>query len=304
MKSISVLGIFVADLAFFGDTIPLIGETVLGTKYVIGPGGKGSNQAVAAAKAGIKTFFISKIGDDQFGQMAKKIYKEVGVDYSKVVISKDHSTGAAGILINKKGENAINVITAAASALNIEDINNALDVINSSSVFLTNLEVPKKVAYYALDCAKKNGVTTILNPAPASTIDNNIFPLIDYFTPNETEASFYVKHSIENNEDAEKACEKLLSLGIKNVIITLGEKGVYFANRKENFQIHAMNLEDKVLDTTGAGDAFNAGFAVALTENKNVREAINFANITAGLSTTKIGTANSMPLRTENDKAL
>ncbi len=304
MKSISILGVYVADLAFFADEIPIIGETIIGKEYFIGPGGKGSNQAVAAAKAGGKTFFISKIGDDQFGLMAKKIYDEVGVDYSKVIISKEHSTGAAGILINKKGQNAINVVTGAGGALTNEDIDNALRTITTSSVFLTNLEVPKEVAYHALKIAKSNNVPTIFNPAPASEINEDIFSLIDYFTPNEAEASFYVNHKVENEDDAKTASQQLLQFGIKNVIITLGEKGVYFANNKECLHINAMNLGEKVVDTTGAGDAFNAGFAVALTEGKNIKDSIKFANITAGLSTTKIGTAKSMPLRSEIDNLL
>ena len=301
MKNISILGIFVADLVFFGETIPITGETILGKRYDIGPGGKGSNQAVAAAKAGAKTFFISKIGDDQFGTMAKKIYAEVGVDYSKVIISKEHSTGAAGILVNNEGQNAINVVPGAAGALTTDDIDAASNVIIESSIFLTQLEAPKDVVYYALKIAKENNVTTILNPAPASKIDENIFPLIDYFTPNEIEASFYVNQKVENKEDAKKASEKLLQLGIKNVIITLGDKGAYFANNEENFHVPAINLEGKVVDTTGAGDAFNGGLAVALTEENNIKDSIKFANITAGLSTTKIGTAKSIPLRSEID---
>ena len=304
MKSISILGVYVADLAFFADEIPIIGETIIGKEYFIGPGGKGSNQAVAAAKAGAKIFFISKIGDDQFGSMAKKIYDEAGVDYSKVIISKEHATGAASILINKKGQNAINVVTGAGGALTKGDIDNALSTITTSSVFLTNLEVPKEVVYHALKKAKSNNVPTILNPAPASEINEDIFPLIDYFTPNETEASFYANHKVENEDDAKKASQQLLQLGIKNVIITLGDKGAYFANNKESLHINAMNLGEKVVDTTGAGDAFNAGFAVALTEDKNIKDSITFANITAGLSTTKIGTAKSMPLRYEIDKLL
>ena len=304
MKSISILGVYVADLAFFSDEIPIVGETIIGKEYFIGPGGKGSNQAVAAAKAGVKTFFISKIGDDQFGSMAKKIYDEAGVDYSKVIISKKHATGAAGILINKKGQNAINVVTGAGGALTNGDIDHALSTITTSSVFLTNLEVPKEVVCYALKIAKSNNVPTILNPAPASEINEDIFPLIDYFTPNETEASFYANHKVENEDDAKKASQQLLQLGIKNVIITLGDKGAYFANNKESLHINAMNLGEKVVDTTGAGDAFNAGFAVALTEDKNIKDSIAFANITAGLSTTKIGTAKSMPLRYEIDKLL
>tara|TARA_B100000686_G_C16590873_1_gene863262 strand:+ start:59 stop:967 length:909 start_codon:yes stop_codon:yes gene_type:complete len=300
VKSISVLGIFVADIIFFGKNIPEVGETVLGNKYVIGPGGKGSNQAVAAAKAGGSTFFISKIGDDQFGEMAKKIYDEVGVDYSKVIISKEHLTGAAGILINEKGENSINVVPGASGTLTIDDIDRSLDIIKNSSIFLTQLEAPKEVVFYALKKAKENNISTILNPAPAADIDPEIFPLIDFFTPNEIEASYYVNNEVKNQEDAKKASKHMLEMGIKNIIITLGDKGAYFASKNEEFYVDALKL--KVLDTTGAGDAFNGALAVALIEDKNMKEAVNFANLAAGLSTTKIGTANSMPSRSEIDK--
>ena len=305
--SISILGIYVADLVFFGKKIPVEGETILGNNFVIGPGGKGSNQAVAAAKAGVKTYFISKIGDDQFGSMARKIYEEAGVDYSKVIISSEHSTGAAGIFVDQQsGKNAINVVAGAAGALTTDDIDQAADVIKNSQVFLTQLEVPREVVFHALKIAKENNVITVLNPAPAASIDKEIFPLIDYFTPNETEAGFYVNHKVEDEEDAKKASDKLLQLGIKNIIITLGEKGAFFANDRENFHVPVVDLNNPVLDTTGAGDAFNGGFAVALTENEkyNIKDAIKFASATAGLSTTKIGTANSMPSRDEIDKLL
>ena len=303
--AISILGIYVADLVFFGKKIPVEGETILGSNFVIGPGGKGSNQAVAASKAGVKTYFISKIGADQFGEMAIKIYDEAKVDYSNVLVSKEHSTGAAAIMVNKQsGTNAINVFPGAAGAITNEDIDKAEDVIKSSKIFLTQLEAPKDTVMYAIKKAKELGVKTILNPAPAAKIDESIFPFIDYFTPNETEASFYVNHPVETYEDASKAASTLLGMGIKNVIITLGEKGAYFANVSESFSSPIAKLSDPVVDTTGAGDAFNAGFAVALTENQNIKDAVSFASATAGLSTTKIGTANSMPIRDEIDKIL
>jgi len=303
--SISVLGIFVADLVFFGEKIPVEGETILGKNFVVGPGGKGSNQAVAAAKAGVKTFFISKIGDDQFGSMAKEIYKNSGVDYTNVIISKDHSTGAAGILVNEiTGTNAINVFPGAAGAITTEDIDKAEEAIKNSSIFLTQLEAPKDVVTYALKKANDLNVKTILNPAPAAEIDSSLFPLIDYFTPNETEASFYVDQDVVTYEDAEKAASQLLDKGIKNVVITLGEKGAYFANSEEKFSLPIANLSNPVVDTTGAGDAFNAGLAAALTEGKNIKDSLIFASATAGLSTTKIGTANSMPSREEIDRIL
>ncbi len=305
MSSISILGIYVADLVFFGKKIPIEGETILGSNFVIGPGGKGSNQAVAAAKAGVKTYFISKIGDDQFGEMATKIYDEAKVDYSNVIISKEHSTGAAAIMVNEEsGANAINVFSGAAAAITNADIDKAENIIKDSKIFLTQLEAPKETVLYAIKKAHSLGVKTVLNPAPAAEIDKSIFPFIDYFTPNETEASFYVGHSVNSNDDASRAASKLLDMGIKNVIITLGEKGAYFANANETFSSPIANLSNPVVDTTGAGDAFNAGFAVALTENKSIKDAISFASATAGLSTTKIGTANSMPNRDEIDKIL
>ena len=304
MKSLSILGIFVADLSFFGK-IPTKGETVLGDDFVVGPGGKGSNQAVAAGKAGADVNFISKIGKDSYGAMAKNIYSETNVKTENLFVAETKSTGVAAILLNKEtGDNAISVVPGAAGELTIEDINKAEDTIKNSSFFLTQLETPLETTIHALKIAKRNNVTTILNPAPAAKLDKDIFPLIDYFTPNETEASFYVNKEISNENDAKDSSKDLLDLGIKNVVITLGEKGVYFENKDENFFVPALNLEGKVVDTSGAGDAFNGAFAAALCENKDIKEALVFANTFAGISTTKIGTANSMPTRDEIDKLI
>ena len=237
--------------------------------------------------------------------MATKIYDEAKVDYSNVIISREHSTGAAAIMVNEEsGANAINVFPGAAAAITNADIDKAENIIKDSKIFLTQLEAPKETVLYAIKKAHSLGVKTVLNPAPAAEIDKSVFPFIDYFTPNETEASFYVGHAVNSNDDASRAASKLLDMGIKNVIITLGEKGAYFANANETFSSPIANLSNPVVDTTGAGDAFNAGFAVALTENKSIKDAISFASATAGLSTTKIGTANSMPNRDEIDKIL
>ena len=229
VMSISVLGIYVADLVFFGKKIPVEGETILGNNFVIGPGGKGSNQAVAAAKAGVKTYFISKIGDDQFGEMATKIYDEAKVDYSNVIISKEHSTGAAAIMVNEQsGANAINVFPGAAGAITNNDIDKAEEAIKNSKIFLTQLEAPKDTVMYAIKKAKELGADTILNPAPAADIDKSIFPFIDYFTPNETEASFYVNHPVETHDDASKAAKhyskwelKMLSSPLEKKVLIL-----------------------------------------------------------------------------------
>ena len=304
MKSLSILGIFVADLAFFGK-IPTKGETVLGDDFVVGPGGKGSNQAVAAGKAGADVSFISKIGNDNYGQMAKKIYAETNVKTEHLFVTEDKSTGVAAILLNKEtGDNAISVIPGAAGALTIEDIDKAEEEIKNASFFLTQLETPLETTIHALKVAKRNNVTTILNPAPAATLPKDLFPLIDYFTPNETEASFYANKEIKNQDDAKNSSKALLNLGIKNVVITLGENGVYFENKDISHFVPALSLGDNVVDTSGAGDAFNGAFATALCEDKDIKDAIVFANTFAGISTTRIGTANSMPSREEIDKLM
>ncbi len=305
MSEITILGIYVADLVFLGDQIPIKGETVLGNDHLIGPGGKGSNQAVAVAKAGGKVNFISKIGSDSYGEIALEMYKENNINVDNIIVTKEHGTGVAGIFVNQQtGENAITVVPGASGKITKEDINQATDSIKQSKIFLTQLETPIEVVEYALSIASSNNITTILNPAPARKLEQKTFGMIDYFTPNETEASFYVEHKIETQEDAKKAANQLIDKGVKNVIITLGEKGVYFANEKQNFFINAFDFKGKVVDTTGAGDGFNAGLAVALAEEKKISEALKFANALAGLSTTKIGTAQSMPTRTEIDKLI
>ena len=304
MNKLSILGIFVADLAFFGK-IPKVGETILGEDFVVGPGGKGSNQSVAAGKAGASIDFITKVGDDDYGKMAYRIYKETNVGSDYVYISKEHSTGVAAILLNKDtGENAISVVPGAAGALTIQDIDNAKDVIINSSIFLTQLEAPMEVVVHALKIAKENKVTTILNPAPAAKLDSSVFPLVDYFTPNESEASFYASGEIKNRDDAEKYGQEFLDLGVKNLLVTLGDQGVYFQNNNEKHFEPSLSLGSKVIDTSGAGDAFSGAFATALCEEKSVSDSIKFANAFAGISTTRIGTANSMPSREEIDKLL
>ena len=161
------------------------------------------------------------------------------------------------------------------------------------------METPDEITIYALKKAKEHKCITILNPAPARKIDEDIFKIIDFFTPNETEAEFYLNKKIETSEDIKNAANELLKKGIKNVIITLGEKGIYFANEKENFFLEAYKLKQPVIDTTGAGDAFNGAFAVGLANDLDIKEALSFANKVAGISTTRLGAASSMPFAKE-----
>jgi len=295
MSDISVLGIFVADITFSGNKIPSIGETILGSNYNIGPGGKGSNQAIAIARLGGSVNFISKLGKDTYGDLATNTLLNNNIDTTTILYSNEHQTGVAGIMVDRNtGKNAINVITGASSTLTIEEVEKHIEVIKNSKIFLTQLEVPKEVTLHCLKKAKENKVLTILNPAPASEISNEFFEYIDYFTPNETEAEFYTGIKISNEKEAKEASIKLLNLGLKKIIITLGEKGLFYSDGKEDIYIKALSL-NKVIDTTGAGDAFNGGLAFALSKNKSIKEALKLANQVAGLSTLKLGAGNSMP---------
>ena len=294
MSDISVLGIFVADISFSGPKIPAVGETILGNKYNVGPGGKGCNQAVAIARLGGKVNFISKIGKDAYGKLALETLKKNNINTENIIQDEKLQTGVAGILVDKQsGKNAINVIVGAPNSLKINEMNNQINLIKSSKIFLTQLEIPKDVTLHCLKTAKENGCLTILNPAPASEISKEFYSYIDYFTPNETEAEFYTGIKITNEKEAKQAADKLINLGIKKIIITLGEKGLFYSDGQEEIYFKASSV--KAIDTTGAGDAFNGALAFSLSKGKPIKECLELANKVAGLSTTKLGAGDAMP---------
>jgi len=294
MSDISVLGIFVADISFSGPKIPAVGETILGNKYNVGPGGKGCNQAVAIARLGGKVNFISKIGKDAYGKLALETLKKNNINTENIIQDEKLQTGVAGILVDKQsGKNAINVIVGAPNSLKISEMNNQINLIKSSKIFLTQLEIPKDVTLYCLKTAKENGCLTILNPAPASEISKEFYSYIDYFTPNETEAEFYTGIKITNEKEAKQAADKLINLGIKKIIITLGEKGLFYSDGQEEIHLKASSV--KAIDTTGAGDAFNGALAFSLSKGKPIKACLELANKAAGLSTTKLGAGDAMP---------
>ncbi len=292
MSDITVLGIFVADISFSGDKIPSTGETILGDSYNIGPGGKGCNQAIAISRLGGKVNFISKLGNDNYGNLAINNLKKDNIDISNIIISNKHKTGVAGIHVDRNtGKNAITVVRGAPESLTIKEIN--INIIKNSKIFLTQLEIPLDVTLYCLKKAKVEGLINILNPAPACKLSNDFFKIIDYFTPNETEAEFYTGIKINNKNDARDSAKKLFDMGIKNVIITLGEKGLFYFNGIDEIFMEANRV--KAVDTTGAGDAFNGGFSFALLKGKKIKDCLELANKVAGLSTTKLGAGDSMP---------
>ena len=256
--------------------MPIKGETFIGNSFKLGPGGKGSNQAVAASRAGAKTNFITKIGKDTFGEMAMKLYDDEGIDTKYVWQVEEVATGAASIVVNEEtSDNLIIVVPGAADKMTPNDLDIAEPGIANSAYFLASLEVPIPAMQRGLEVAKKNGIPTILNPAPAAFLPDEIYQLSDYFTPNETEASMLASIPVKSVEDAKYAANIFIKRGVKNVVITLGELGVFVCNSEINQHIPSFDMQGNVIDTTGAGDAFNGGFAYALAEGLTLIEAMS-----------------------------
>jgi ribokinase len=298
-----ILGIFVADTAYRAAHQPKMGETLLGAGFALGPGGKGSNQAVAAARAGAEVTFLSRIGQDPFGDMAMATWEEAGVR-AAVTRSADTYTGAAYIFIDDAtGDNAIIVCPGAATTITEADMDAAAGVIGAAAVFITQFEPPLPAGRRALEIARAGGAVTILNPAPAVPVDDAIWALCDYVTPNETEAEGLTGVAVASVDGARAAGDVFLAKGAGAALITLGEAGALLHTADRSELVPAFDC-GPVVETTGAGDAFNGGFAAALARGKAVLEAVRFGCATAGLSVTRPGTAPSMPTLAEIETVL
>ena len=302
-KWVTVMGSFVADLAFRTNKLPAWGETFMGNSFQLGPGGKGSNQAVAAARAGAKVSFISKLGNDPFGDLARSTYRHEGID-TRHLLSTTTLTGAASIIIDEHtGENSIIVVPGACFELTPQEVDQMKDLIAASSIFVTQLELALPTVEHGLKLARSLGVPTILNPAPACKLPESIFQYCDYVTPNETEAEMLTGVKVSTLADAERAADAFLARGVRHAVITLGAQGAFVKNASTRAHVPAFNA-GPVVETTGAGDAFNGGFAVALAEGRDILQAARFGCAVAGISVTRPGTAPSMPLRAEVDALL
>jgi ribokinase len=300
---VAILGIFVADLAFRAGRMPAMGETIAGSGFKLGPGGKGSNQAVAAARAGAPVTFISKIGKDEFGAIALAAWAKEGI-VTQVAESTDLPTGAAFIYVDDRtGDNAIIVVAGAAASITAADVEKAGDAIRNSTVFVTQLEQPLAAARRGLEIAKRAGVITVFNPAPAAPLDDALYALCDYVTPNENEAALLTGVSVASVADAREAGDVLLAKGAGAALITLGEAGALLHTKTRSTLIPAFKA-GPVVETTGAGDAFNGGFAAALARGLEPVEAARFGCAAAGLSVTRTGTAPSMPRLAEIEALL
>ena len=302
-RGVAILGIYVADLAFRAAHMPGVGQTIAGSGFAMGPGGKGSNQAVAAARAGAEVTFISTIGRDSFGDNALALWRGDGIT-PRVKQVDTHPTGAAFIYLNEKnGDNAIIVVSGAASLIGVADVEAASDAIANARVFVTQLEQPADAALRGLQIARAAGTLTVFNPAPALPFDDAVYPLCDFITPNEHEAAILTGLPVTNLDEARAAGDAFLARGVGCALITLGSQGALLHSATESVLIAPFNA-GPVLETTGAGDAFNGGFAAALAEGATPKEAARFAAALAAISVTRAGTAPSMPQRADVDALL
>ncbi|MBV6657986.1 MAG: ribokinase [Devosiaceae bacterium] len=307
MPNVVILGVFVADTAYRAKRQPKMGETILGESFALGPGGKGSNQAVAAAKAAsggpVTAHFVSKLGRDPFADMALATWKAAGV-VPAIDQQDDSYTGAAYIFVDDAtGDNAIIVSPGVATTISPTDMEARADIIGAATVFVTQLEQPMDAAYRALQIARDGGARTVLNPAPAADLPDGMLGLCDFVTPNESEAEALVGKRVETVDDARAAAAALRAAGAGAAIITLGEQGALYDDGTVSEHVPAFNA-GPVVETTGAGDAFNGGFATALAEGASPLEAVRFGCATASLSVTRAGAAPSMPDRAEIDALL
>ncbi len=298
MNKLTVFGSFFEDLCGRGPYLPKPGETLIGSTFTYGPGGKGSNQAVAAKRAGADVTMITKIGNDPYGKLMLEFYENEGINSEMVFFDEENSTGIALILVDENtAENTILVVPGACHNITPENLDQAEEKIKSSDMLMVQMEVNMDATFRAMEIAYENGVEIIMNPAPAQKIDDSVYKMISYLTPNETEAEILTGIKTDSMENIKKAAEWLYEKGVSNVIITLGSDGVYIKN--DTFEEIVLSYKVDAIDTTGAGDSFNGCLAVGLMDGLDIVSAAKFANAGAALSVTKLGTAPSMAYRKE-----
>jgi len=295
MNKLVVLGSINADHVLQIPTFPKPGETLIGNHYTVIPGGKGANQAVAAARLGTSVAFIASVGDDSFGKNICEHFKQDGINISPIQIVENCPTGIAMIQVSADGENAICLSPEANNKLDIHVVESHSELIATAEYLLMQLETPIEGVQSAAKIAHEAHTKIILNPAPAKPLPDELLALITIITPNETEAEILTGIKVTNEKSAQSAAEKLHAKGIETVLITLGSKGVWFSHLEKHKMIQGFKVN--VVDTTAAGDTFNGAFVTGLLEKKNNEESIKFAHAAAALSVTKHGAQTSIPTR-------
>jgi ribokinase len=302
MGGIVVVGSSNTDMIIKLDRIPRPGETILGGDFSTAAGGKGANQAVAAARAGGKVTFVARVGDDVFGRQAVQGFVADGIDTSRVLTDSDAPSGVALIFVDGSGENSIAVASGANARLTPDDVLSARDAIASADVLVTQLETPVDTVRAAVELAAEHGVRVVLNPAPAQPLGEEILRHVSVLAPNETEAELLTGIEVSSDAAALEAAKKLNALGVDAVLITLGSRGAFLFDSDRADLVPG--FEVKAVDTTAAGDVFNGALAVALAEDNPIAEAVRFANAAAALAVTKLGAQPSAPTRDEIEAAL
>ena len=292
MKNICVIGSLNMDLVVNVDTMPKPGQTIIGSNFKEVPGGKGANQAVAMARLNGNVSMIGKVGEDGFGQTLINSLKNDKVDTTYIQTSKG-ATGVALITVDKNAQNSIVVSPGANFEVKEDDIDNNIEAIKNSDIVVLQLETPLNTIKYALNKAKELNKYTILNPAPAVKLDDEIIKNVDLLTPNETELEIISGVSIETEEDIQKAAQIMIEKGLKELIVTLGSKGSLYINKEKSMFKKAYKVE--AVDTTAAGDSYTGALAVALSQDKNIEDAMDFASKVGALSVLKEGAQSSLP---------
>ena len=296
-SKIMVVGSSNMDLVVKSPRIPAVGETILGRDFIMTPGGKGANQAVAAAKLGAEVYFIAKLGNDIFAEESLKNFEKEGVNTKYVVRTSEAPSGVALITVDDAGNNVIVVAPGANQMLSPNDVGKAEPDIASSGAVVAQLEIPIQTVEFAARLANDSGVPFILDPAPAQRLGTTLLKMVDVLTPNETEAQILTGVNVTDEDSAGKAVKKLLECGVKLVILTMGVKGFLLADNDRIEFVPAIKVN--AVDATAAGDAFTGSLAVGLTQGKTLADAALFANYVAALSVTKMGAQSSMPTREE-----
>jgi len=300
--SIVVIGSSNTDMIIKMHRIPKPGETIIGGKFNTAAGGKGANQAVAAARAGGDVTFIARVGNDMFGQLAMEGFKKDKINVDHVLTDNSEPSGVALIFVDDHGENSIAVASGANECLSVEDVENARASISSADVLLMQLETPIDSITAAAQIARDNDVKIILNPAPAQSLDDELLSMLNFLTPNETEAECLTGIKVTDIKSAKEAGQILLNKGLEIVIITLGNQGAIVVSETQAKLISGFKV--KAIDTTAAGDTFNGVLAVGISEGRELKDAIKFANAAAALSVTKLGAQPSAPNRDEIGRML
>jgi ribokinase len=297
VKKIVVIGSTNTDMVVKAERIPRPGETVLGGRFLMNPGGKGANQAVAAARLGGDVTFIARVGDDLFGREAKALFKKEGICTDYIVTDTEEPSGVALIMVDGRGENCISVASGANGALTPEAIEDAQAVIEHADLVLLQLETPLETVCRVAELAVGKGVPVILNPAPAQSLPEELYECLEVITPNETEAELLTGIKVTDLKSAEAAARALCDRGALQAVITMGAQGAYVYDGSEGMLVDALNVD--AVDTTAAGDVFSGALAVALAEGAELAAAVRFAVKASALSVTRMGAQASAPYRAE-----